>query len=223
LTFLYKDANILSPGKNIANHQPERGRKMNTKLLRILEKTPVEKLGKILKILSDKINAHRKTHNGLVPLPIFPYCIGVAGLYPTVEMVVKVISKNKGKAPLFAVKKRTDKEQGWGGKYHIIGTVGRRTDDPEIIFKRLVSELSGLVNANTPKKFVGIQIHAEPERHAIAWTLVWMVKIKEEKISLLPPGWILVKNFNDRRIIWQQRRTLKWVNDPKRKLFADLR
>jgi hypothetical protein len=199
---------------------------MDQNLLEVLRDEPLEKLAEGLEVLADRLTEHRRTHAGFVPLPIFPFCIGIGGIYPCVEIVVRV--KNFfGFTVGYALKKRTTKEQGWVGKYQIAGTAGRQTDNPERIFQHLWNEIYG---TNAPAiskkaKFIGVEIHDEiEERQAVCWTLVYQTDIKKSQLAYLSEGWKLFRQHElDGRVVDHHRHTLAWVASGKRQLFADLR
>lgn len=195
-------------------------------LLRAISNAPLEKLEDVFRILSRRVHTHRQANRGFVPREIFPFCIGIGGIYPCVEIVVKA---HDGKSLGFALKKRSGNEQGWKGKYQIVGAAVRTTDKPENVYNRVLAEIFGEgkqpPNLRQSKKleFIGTEIHDEPERQAVCLTLVWQIKMMKKDLAGLDGEWRFFKNPNDKRIVNHHQKTLAWVSDENREIFVDLR
>lgn len=200
---------------------------MNQQLLQLVQEAPLSDLAPVFEILAERVYQHRKENNGYVPLQIFPFCVGIGGVYPCVEVIVYLDEPSRG-ARIFFKKREGTSEQGWEGQYQIPGVAGRITDSPADIFGRLAKELFGhdadaesLKNLN----FVGIEIHDETERRATCWTLVYDLTV--DYMSKRPVGgeWKLINMLSeDGTIIDHHRKTLEWyLTLQNRPLFVDLR
>ncbi|MDD4902425.1 MAG: hypothetical protein PHE24_04810 [Patescibacteria group bacterium] len=197
---------------------------MEANFFQALKNSPLDQLGDVFKMLADKVFAHRRENKGYVPLAIFPYCVGIGGIYPCVEMIVEVRSL-LGTPIGYALKKRSAEEQAWQGKYQIVGVAGRITDQPKNIFNRLTTEIFGQNKLAEYKKadFIGIEIHDEPERQATCWTAVWKISIRKNQFPLLSGDWKIFNQFENDGIIDHHRKTLGWAANPAREVFVDLR
>lgn len=70
--------------------------------LKVLIDTPLEKLEKIFRLLSQKASTYRQAHSGFFPMKIFKYCASISDVCPSVEIVMKMLSDN---STGFALKK----------------------------------------------------------------------------------------------------------------------
>lgn len=214
---IYKVSNIFAKG--------DYG--MNDALLKILEKTPLEELGPVFEILARRVYNHRKQNNGYVPLSIFPFCVGLGGVYPCVEIVV--IDSENG---LPMVKKRNSKsEHGYQNEFQVPGVTARITDGPIDVLNRAFRELFGLDlqfdYCDFPNlEMVGIEIHDEPYRRATCWTLVYKYFLPSGLRKVLVGEWKYVHPpYDDPEVVDHHRATLSWACTPKdgRPFFVALR
>ena len=176
-------------------------------IVRAVQVIPLQELGPLFEVLSEMVFGHRLENNGYVPLEIFPFCVGIGGVYPCVEVIVEA---NNG----FWLKKRAgDEEQGWKDQYQIPGQTARLADQPKDIFNRLAKEIFG---DNTPDdfqdqlKFVGIEIHEEyDERRVTCWTAVWRTEVIDSML-FGEWQWFNSENIKDESIVSHHKDTLKW-------------
>ena len=90
--------------------------------------------------IAGELNYLRRLNQNKIPKDVFPIALDIGGAFPTIEVILKV----KGVpncASVFALKKREKEDQGWQNMYHLIGTVFRKHDTPELVHVRLAAEL----------------------------------------------------------------------------------
>jgi len=205
------------------------GRQKNiAKINKNLALFSLTELEPIFKSLAKRVSKHRRDNKGYVIEKIFPYCNTIGGNFFCVELAIEVVD-SKGKVSGYYLKKRGKGELGWQGKYHITGVGVRTTDRPQDIFNRLYIEIFGkkIPTKYSLKnlKFIGIEVHDEPERDTTAWTAVWKMNIKKSQISLLTGQWrfFKLKDINNSQIVNHQHNTLKWISKASPDIFVNLR
>lgn len=189
-------------------------------VLDALQTTPLEELDHAIDILAHRLYQHRKEHNGYVPSPTFEPVIGVAGTYLEAEVIVAVYQGEEFVG--FALKKRTDGEQGWRDLYHIPGQYIRMTDQigHSDVFPRLVQEIFGedpsAVGVLTNVAYLGLRGHHEPERFATCWTITYQLSIFVQEFPHLSGEWKIFRSFDNVEIVDHHRWALSWASDPHR-------
>jgi hypothetical protein len=195
-----------------------------------VERTELEELGPLCEALSKKVLEYRLGHNGFLPRPVFPHAVGIGGVYPCVEVVIRLVDAT-GKVLGYWLKKRAKQEQGWQDEFQIPGVTALITDSVDDIMGRLAKEVFGV---NDPmllvnRQLVGTEIHDElKERGAICWTTVFHLDVQEH--VRLPGDWKLIfasqvklSKGRLKNVIRHHCQTLRWVHDPNRPDFVDLR
>jgi hypothetical protein len=175
-------------------------------LLRQVSKMSLVDLASIMSVIAEKVRATRLAHGGYVPINIFPLCLAIGGVYPCFEILPLV-----GGIPMLKKRGGVAEEHGWNGQYQIPGSVGRISDTPEEIIDRLSVEIFGIKGAVSfsDLNLAGVNIHDEPERGAVCWSLVYTLNIKD--VLRLRGDWISFADISDSRIIPHHRATLKWI------------
>ncbi len=193
--------------------------------LSFLREARLEQYGPILEIVAERIFKHRLENEGYIPGNLHRDSVGVGGVYPAVEIVVRLVDE-QGVFQGYLLKMRETHDQGWQGEWHIPGTGGRMTDGSDEPFARLAGELFGKRDASlvAGAQPVGVEIHTEyRERKASCWTFVHTIDVRNP--SELDGEWQLYtpRQLDDPAIVDHHRNTLRWINDPSRPFLADLR
>lgn len=196
---------------------------MSGEMIEYLKTAPLKDLEEVFSILADRVYKHRIENYGFVPLEIFEYCLGIAGVSISVQIVNQVVD-DQGEPIGFALKKRQSDEVGWENLYHNTCTTGRIGDTPASALGRDQKETFGKIPDNDQLKCLGCTINVEIERRSSCLTVMYVRKIKLDDISSFIGDWKFFSNQqimdHDERIVnynWYQ---LEWVLDPNRSFFS---
>lgn len=191
-----------------------------SQIINFLETSSWEDIAPACEVLAKRMNAERSLANGLVPLSVYPFVVGISGIYVCYEVIVKTPQG-------YALKMRNKEtgEQGWNGQYHIPGVAWRPQGDS---FLKVIGRLSREVYGEkaTPfsldeLQFVGMVIHFQPERFTDCSTMMFLLFCDKA-----PEGdWKIFsgEEIKSEMIIDHHRNTLAWISDKNRPVVADLR
>ena len=183
-----------------------------------IETAPIETLGPVARALADTVFAYRQAHKGWTPASLFGPCITLGGAYPALEIVVEV-ADDAGNSLGYALKKRGGDDQGWAGKYHVIGASATMGEGPEAMLRRLSKELYGDVAEDIGKfprrlEFLGVSVHYEEPRRARCWTSTFLLCVNRAEFARFVGMWeIFQRPFDNERIIDHHRAQLRWATD----------
>ena len=200
---------------------------MEEEMLQILRDTDLKELAPVFEILAKRVLDWRNTNNGLVPIEIFPHCLGIGGKDFCLEVVI--LGRQNGRSGYWLKCRDDAGEQGWKGEYQICGTSYRTPETPDQALKRLSREIFGenrrLSLSFTQLKYLGLEIHSEPERGGVvAFTQMYVLRLNPEDRGHLSGTWELFDDydFDNDRIVNHHRKTLEWVSNPFRFSFVRL-
>ncbi|MDO8594548.1 MAG: hypothetical protein Q7R93_03465 [bacterium] len=199
---------------------------VSSELLKWVQAAELKALGPLFHMLAQKVFMHRKANGGLVPPEIFPSCVGIGGVYPCVEVAIRVLGHGNNTVG-YVLKKRGNAEQGWNGLYGIPGVSGLTIDSPSKMFSRLGTKIWGeKTDLFRRLAFVGVEMHDEPERDGVTcWTMMYCMNIALSEQKELSGQWklFLGVHLDDPSIVPHHRKTLAWIDNPDRPLLANLR
>jgi hypothetical protein len=191
-----------------------------SKVVDFLKKAPLEELAPICEVLAERFNAHRMETGGVVPLSLYPFVVGIGGIYVCYEVVIKTPAG-------YALKMRDagNGEQGWHGQYHIPGVAWRPQGDTfEKVMGRLSREIYGddaVSFSLNDLEFAGVVVHYQPERLTDCKTMMFLLPCDK-----VPKGdWKIFSGdeLKNETIVNHHRNTLAWISDKNRPVVADLR
>lgn len=175
---------------------------------------PDKELVEGLDLIAEKLHEYRLTHQGFIPLEIYPQTLAIGAVYTCMEVVVKV--EEDGKTSYLMKYRDPETEHGWGGLYHIIGTAVRITDWPADIINRLSEEIfgaGGKIYWRDLEKIGDALYDESPTRLTLAPTPIFLLTIDRSHIKDLAGEWREYSDFDDPSIIPYHRKTLEWINE----------
>ncbi len=188
----------------------------------------------LIQALAEKVNAERlankETSRGGVAKEVFELLLGMAGVTAYVPIVHELWEDNNFVG--FALQQRDPENSGdtWRGLYHSVCTTARRFDSPHSALQRDLNDAydSNVVLTLSPLKYLGTTIHDEPERRSACYTMMHVRRINRADFKGgLRGTWAIFTEkeilANDERVIDHNLQLLKWVLNPNREMFADVR
>jgi len=195
---------------------------MKQELFQVLRDCSLEKLVGAMRILALRCYKYRRANNGYVPPRIFPSVLGISGIATAIEVIVEIGSQTPRQ---FALKLRDGRDtHGWPDQYEVTGVTGRMNVGVDELTHKLQKELFGdqqRLLCLEQLEFLGVTIQNEPERLVSCWTVLFLLKIQDP--TELSGNWRVFSDPYSPEIIDHHREALRWVLDPKRQRFADLR
>src|SRR3989344_1690011 len=173
---------------------------------------------KQMQSIAGELNYLRRLNQNKIPKDVFPIALDIGGAFPTIEVILKV----KGVpncASVFALKKREKEDQGWQNMYHLIGTVFRKHDTPELVHVRLAAELSLPVKKVVAGlRFYTPMLYYGKPRNATGLSLLYTLTITARDFSNMDKGWRLFKDteIKKAKIIEYHKRILDTVSTNKK-------
>lgn len=201
--------------------------------------TPLEKMNPVLWTVAQRLNASRKKNAGFTPRSIFKSCLSIGGVFSAFEVIISVTDKT-GKPIGIALKKRTEDDHGWTGKYHVPGVVVRKGDNHHQLLDRLVSEIYGPTKEKNDSRHVratidraqvfrklstassvGMAVYSIKERAASATGILMELVIRQEAVDHFHGEWKVFsqKQFGSHQIIDFHRKVLVWYMKRNRPWF----
>lgn len=202
-------------------------------MIKAINALPLNELAEVVDVLANKVYGYRLNEGaaigGGVPREVFESLLAMSGISVSVQTVNTVCGDVSGAIPRvgFALKRRTN-EVGWESKYHNTCTVMRMNDSPQSALTRNAEEAFGFVPPNDAPSFLGVTIHAEPERRSSCVTIMHERYVSEDGVKHFAGDWKVystseVELTAPDEVVDHNWPQLRWILDSRRPFFVDLR